>query len=313
MPAMPEKPRITVAIATRNRAAFLEKAIASVLPQLNPGDELLIIDNASTDDTPRLASKFAQADQRIRVFREEILGLSAGRNTAHRHARSDYVLFLDDDAIVKSGWVDAYVQFIQSHPGEKIGAIAGACIPQYETPPPAWHNQKSDWLDLGDAAHPLPRGTRTPGGGNCAYNTAAVLAVGGFCNDLKRAEDTDMYLRLQEAGYEIWWLPGAPIYHFISKKRLDFWNLARAAFFEGRAYARVRVRERKTLLARERYRLIRVLASFPYAAWYLLSALLTIPFQHGRLAARAFQRALRVAGMAWQMVADLANRKSKFS
>jgi glycosyltransferase involved in cell wall biosynthesis len=42
---------ITVAICTRNRAAFLDKAIRSMLPQLTPDTELLVVDNSSTDDT----------------------------------------------------------------------------------------------------------------------------------------------------------------------------------------------------------------------------------------------------------------------
>lgn len=276
-------------------------------------DELLIIDNASTDATPELAARFAQQDSRIRVYREEILGLSAGRNAAHRLGKADYVLFLDDDAVVKPGWIDAYVAFIERHHHAKIGCVAGGCIPQYEAPPPDWHNPKSDWLDLGPDAYAIPIGTRTPGGGNCAYNTAAVMAVGGFCNDLKRAEDTDMYLRLQKAGYELWWLPDAPIYHFISKQRLEFPRLAKAAFNEGRAYARVRLRETTSPIQRELYRLGRVLFSIPYALWYFLSALLTIPFRKGRLAARAYQRGLRVVGIAWQMLADLARGKFSYT
>src|SRR5437868_11999869 len=81
-------PRITIAICTRNRAAFLEKALQSLIPQMHACDELLLIDNASTDRTPEIAAQAAARDPRIKVYREERLGLSAGRNAAHRLART---------------------------------------------------------------------------------------------------------------------------------------------------------------------------------------------------------------------------------
>jgi glucosyl-dolichyl phosphate glucuronosyltransferase len=305
--------RITVAICTRNRAGFLERALQSILPQLTNRDELLIIDNASSDKTPEIARRAAENDPRIRVYREEQLGLSAGRNAAHRLGRAEYVLFLDDDAIVRPGWIEAYVAFIQRHPGERIGCVGGACVPDYEAPPPAWHNPKPDSYDLGPKEFAIPIGQRTPGGGNCAYNTAAVLAVGGFCNDLKRAEDTDMHHRLHRAGYSIWWLPEAPIYHFMSRQRLQFWRMAKAAFVEGRAYARLRIRQKESAVRRELYRVGRVLISLPYALWYLLAAIFTWPLRRGKLATRSFQRALRVAGIGWQMAADLAQGKFRYS
>lgn len=307
------RPRISLAICTRNRAAFLEKALASLIPQMHPDDELLIIDNASMDQTPEISSRAAAQDPRIKVFREETLGLSAGRNAAHRLARAEFVLFLDDDAVVKPGWIDAYVDFLSRHKDRKIGCVGGGCIPQYESPPPAWHNPKSDSYELGDKELLLPLGARTPGGGNCAYNTAAVRAAGWFCNELRRAEDTDIHHILQRLGYEIWWLPDAPIYHYMSVERLRFWRQAKAAFFEGRAVARVRLRQQLSPVSREVYRAGRLLISPFYTLWYFMSAALTIPFRKGRLAARSFQRGLRIAGMGWQMGADLFAGKFSYS
>jgi len=313
MPTSAETPRITIAICTRNRAGFLEKALQSLIPQMHPRDELLIIDNASTDRTPELAAQTAAHDSRIKVYREERLGLSAGRNAAHRLARTEFVLFLDDDAVVKPGWIDAYVDFIERHKGEKIGCIGGACIPDYEAPPPAWHNPKSDRYDLGDKELEVSTKFRLPGGGNCAYNTKAVIEAGWFCNDLRRAEDTDIHHLFQRAGYQIWWLPNAPIYHYMSRERLRFWRQAKAAFFEGRAVARVRLRQRTSALSRELYRVSRLLTSPFYMLWSFLVALITIPIVPGRVAARSFQRGLRVAGMFWQMTADLLARRFSYS
>jgi glycosyltransferase involved in cell wall biosynthesis len=305
-------PRITVAICTRNRAAFLETALRSLMPQLTEADELLIIDNASVDNTPAVTQRFAKEHPKVQVYREEKPGLSFARNAAHRLGRAEWVLFLDDDAVVRPGWIQAYVDFINRHKGERIGCVGGACVPNYEMAPPAWHNDKSDRYELGPQEYCIAVGHRTPGGGNCAYNTAAVREVGGFCNELKRAEDTDMHHRLQRAGYGIWWLPGAPIDHFMSRGRLRFWNLAKAAFYEGRAYGRLRLRQKASTAEREVYRWGRILICVPNVIWYLVSALFTFPMRGGRLAARAFHRAMRVVGMTWQMTADLVLGKFSY-
>src|SRR5271170_6316251 len=104
-------PLITVVICTRNRAAFLEKAIRSVLAQANDRVEILIVDNGSTDDTPAFAGKFAAADSRVKFFVEPATGLSRARNTALKNAKGDWIIFFDDDAVAEPGWLAAYENF----------------------------------------------------------------------------------------------------------------------------------------------------------------------------------------------------------
>ena len=67
-------PLITVAICTHNRAAFLEKAVRSVLRQMTGDAELLIVDNASTDDTPETGG----ASGRGQSLRESFAGRRTG-------------------------------------------------------------------------------------------------------------------------------------------------------------------------------------------------------------------------------------------
>src|SRR5205807_9766350 len=113
-------PLITVAICTRNRAASLQKAVDSVLPQLSEDIELLIVDNASTDNTPEVAMHLAAANRQVTVCLEDEVGLSAARNKALLQARGQYVLFLDDDAVAEPGWLAAYHQFLSAPPSGRI-------------------------------------------------------------------------------------------------------------------------------------------------------------------------------------------------
>lgn len=85
---------VTAAITTYNRAAFLPRTLESVFAQSRPADEVLVVDDGSTDDT---AAVLADYGGRIRVVRQENGGRSAARNTAVLEARGDLISFLDSD------------------------------------------------------------------------------------------------------------------------------------------------------------------------------------------------------------------------
>jgi glycosyltransferase involved in cell wall biosynthesis len=213
-------PLITVAICTRNRAALLEKAVRSVLPQMAGDAELLIVDNASTDGTPAVAARLASSSPRVTVCREAERGISAARNAALKKARGEFVLFLDDDETAEPDWLAAYQRFLSAPPSGKIAAVGGAVLTEYEIGPPN-QGDASASIDGGDSPKCLPY----PGslyGGNTAYRRATAIAVGMFDPQLGRREDSDMNLRLQDAGHELWWLPGAAIWHFAPVNRMKF-------------------------------------------------------------------------------------------
>ncbi len=119
------QPLITVAICTRNRAALLEKAVRSVLEQMTPCAEILIVDNGSSDNTELLAANFAAAEPRVKFFSERQTGLSVARNSALRVATGQWVIFLDDDALAEPGWLAAYEFFSLACPMKKSSVRAG--------------------------------------------------------------------------------------------------------------------------------------------------------------------------------------------
>jgi glycosyltransferase involved in cell wall biosynthesis len=89
-------PVFTVVIPTCNRAALVGRAVRSVLAQSFQDFEIVVADDASTDDTPEVIAAFG--DSRIRYLRREVNGgSSATRNTGLRAARGELISFLDDD------------------------------------------------------------------------------------------------------------------------------------------------------------------------------------------------------------------------
>lgn len=89
---------ISVIIPTYNRALHLVRAIESVLAQRRPCDELIVVDDGSTDETPVLVERLAAGSVvPIHLLRQENRGASAARNLGIRRARGELIAFLDSD------------------------------------------------------------------------------------------------------------------------------------------------------------------------------------------------------------------------
>jgi len=302
-------PTITIAICTRNRAALLEKTMNSVLAQADGNVEILIVDNGSADDTVKIAVEFAAADARVKFFREPQAGLSRARNLALRQATGEWVIFLDDDTEVELGWLAAYENFFSNLPAARIAVAGSAVNPHYEIPPPAWMHSK-DRFELG------PKAFRLPSDGNlwecnCAWHRATALQAGGFDTQLGYQggvtgyhEGTDLNDRLRNAGYEIWWLPGAAIRHLVHAGRLNLKWVLHAAFNYGRTTAIRRLKAR-TGYSRVFYSVGRLLIAPLHCGLNLLAALASFPFQSGRVAMGELIRAVTIAGFACELLRQI--------
>src|SRR3954470_1810603 len=85
---------VSVIIPTYNYARYLPQAIDSALGQTHAPLEVIVVDDGSTDDTPRVLEAYAS---RIRVIRQANQGAGAARNAGIAAARGEYVAFLDSD------------------------------------------------------------------------------------------------------------------------------------------------------------------------------------------------------------------------
>ena len=91
-----DRPDISVVIPTRNRRRLLALALASVLDQRGVRLEVIVVDEASTDDTVEMVRSIA--DPRVRLVRHAVpLGKSAARNRGIAESVGDWIAFLDDD------------------------------------------------------------------------------------------------------------------------------------------------------------------------------------------------------------------------
>ncbi|MBI3511411.1 MAG: glycosyltransferase family 2 protein [Bacteroidetes bacterium] len=113
---------VSVIITAYNYARYLERAIRSVQNQsLDPSQfEIIVIDDASTDETPRVLENYGE---KIRLFRmEKNIGLAASRNFGIKKAHGQYVLFLDADDYIHSDLLK--VQSIFLIENNRLDAVA---------------------------------------------------------------------------------------------------------------------------------------------------------------------------------------------
>lgn len=125
-----KKPTVSVLIPTYNYARYLPEAIDSVLAQDFDDFELIIADDASSDNTVEVCEAYARLDSRIRFFRhEENLGMVENWNWCLRQAKGTYIKYLlADDKFLKPYALRRLVEAIEQHVGISLVTSARALI-----------------------------------------------------------------------------------------------------------------------------------------------------------------------------------------
>ncbi len=233
-------PRISAVICTHNRSDLLAQALESLCHQSLPEDdfEVLVIDNASTDDTEAVARSFCDCRAHFTYVTEPMLGLSKARNRGLREARGHYVAFLDDDAVAEPEWLEAiHAAFAEAEP--EPGCVGGKTLPNWQAPRPSWLHDVLmlslsiiDWSDEAFFVEPPCFLV----GANIAYDRALVLEIGGFDERLGLVgeahlvgDETELNSRIAAAGRPVYYTPKAVVSHLVSRGRLTkTWHFERA-------------------------------------------------------------------------------------
>jgi glycosyltransferase involved in cell wall biosynthesis len=182
-------PVVSVVIPTYNYGRFVTAAVDSVLAQTRPADEIIVIDDGSTDDT---RDRLAGCRDRITYVYQANQGLPAARNTGIRAARGDLIAFLDSDDLWHPRKLEAQLAVLAGTPA--LGLVAADSVADF----------RGEWPAVGDPAA-LPTRPVTLrdilvrsrfGPSSVLARRACFDAVGLFDPDLRSAEDRDMWLRI---------------------------------------------------------------------------------------------------------------------
>ena len=105
-------PKVSVVIATYNRAHFLPQTIESVLGQKWQDFELIVVDDGSTDDTRRIIESYGS---KIEYFHQENRGPSAARNLGVRNARGAWIAIQDSDDVAAADYLATLYGYFREH------------------------------------------------------------------------------------------------------------------------------------------------------------------------------------------------------
>jgi glycosyltransferase involved in cell wall biosynthesis len=190
-----DRPDISVVLVTYNRRHSLPRAIASVLAQEDADFELIVVDDASTDDTRSYLA--SESDTRVKiVIAERNGGPSAARNLGLAAARADIVAFLDSDDVYRPRRLTAALApFADPHVVCVLSSSLTATrdkprearIPEVKLAAKAF-----EWALTCDL-FPVESSGMT-------MRRAPALEVGGFCEALRFAEDRELLIRLSRHG-----------------------------------------------------------------------------------------------------------------
>jgi glycosyltransferase involved in cell wall biosynthesis len=185
---------VSVVIPTRNRSTLLALTLRSVLCQRDVDLEVVIVDEASTDDTPAFLASVR--DRRVRVIRHDSArGVSTARNHGAAAADADWIAFLDDDDLWAPNKLALQLQAARA--SSALWAYVGHININMH------HVVTGGAPPLGPRAlvEELPRHNVVPGGCSGVMVSKKGLAIAGMFDErLQPLADWDLWLRLSHAG-----------------------------------------------------------------------------------------------------------------
>ena len=186
---------ITVVIPVRNREHFIARAIESVIAQTIPVDEIIVVDDASTDRTVNVVAGFVKSLNNLTLISlKENVGAAKARNIGIDMARGDLIAFLDLDDI---WYVDKLSKQVRELQANKcvVAVFCGVVVVTYGSNYRHHYIPKPD-VSLADLYHSSMLVTMS-----CALIVKKVLGeIGGFDASLPSCQDWDLFIRLRECG-----------------------------------------------------------------------------------------------------------------
>lgn len=235
---------ISFIICTYNRDKYIYECLSRLAKNTcQEGWEIVLVNNNSTDNTAAECERFVRdyKPKNYRYFVETQQGLSFARNRGIAEAKGDWLVFLDDDAMVEDSYIANLHQQLAAHP--EVGAFGGKIIPFFEDGEPSWLSPWSvsfvSGLDYGSKVCQF-QGSKYPIGANMGISRTVIEQVGVFNTELGRTgssllggEEKDIFNRIKAAGYSILYFPDIPVQHCIPGRRTTTEFIARLGFGVG--------------------------------------------------------------------------------
>ena len=190
-------PKISIITITKNRARFIPEALKSAQKQGFSAWELLVLDDASNDNTEAIVNEFKSKDPRIKYHRNSVnLGISGNRNLGLSLSKGKYIAVLDSDDI----WIDKdklqkQFDFLEKNLDY---SLVGSNIKMVDDKNNFIKNTNFQTEDV-DIRNKILRENQIPHS-TVMYRKDLAEKVGGYSEKLSCVEDLDFFLRLGLLG-----------------------------------------------------------------------------------------------------------------
>lgn len=203
---------ISVLIPAYNAANFIEEALDSVAYQLRLPDELIIVDDGSSDNTYEIATQWLAKHSELnsKIIRQQNKGASAARNKAVESSSKEYIAFLDADDVLLPHHLDILIKGVESceecviaFGDQEVFSEDHIITKSFLIDKPVLnlpYQAFGDFRLITSSLWPsLIRGSYIPNGANL-IKRESMLAVGGFDDSLGTSEDRHLFLKLSRVG-----------------------------------------------------------------------------------------------------------------
>jgi glycosyltransferase involved in cell wall biosynthesis len=232
-------PAVSVVIAafTMNRWDYLQQAVTSVRAQtVSVLDTIIAVDH----NAELVARVRAELPGVTAIPSTRPVGSSGTRNSGAAASQGEIVVFLDDDIIASSHWLETVLPHFAN---PDVVGVGGRADPLWENSPPAWFPSEFYWV-IGASYLGMPEGVhsvRNVWSSNMAMRKNMFEEIGGFRDVLgkvkerPRSEDTDLCLRAIKARSRALWLyePAGVAGHRVPAQRAKFAYFLYRCFYEG--------------------------------------------------------------------------------
>ena len=253
---------ISIIIPTLNRDKYLRECLISLVRQYFNIDqyEILVIDNGSVDNTKVSTQTISSLfnNHHIRYIYEPEPGLLSGRHRGVLEAKSDILIFVDDDIEADPNWLSAIYESFQD---PSVQLVGGRNLPKYETEPPEWLNwfwvdhPFGKWLgelsllDFGEQVREID--ANYVWGLNFSIRRQALFDLGGFHPDcipkhlqhFQGNGETGLTIKANQLGYKAIYQPKALVMHQVPKSRMTHEYFEQRYFYQGVCNSYTKIRE----------------------------------------------------------------------